>query len=349
MNMGRQADLNYAQRYSLAAYAAEHGKSAPIRWYNPPIPRKELAALMQLRDGPAIRDTALWLLLLLAAGAGGVYFWGSWWAVPFFLVYGVLYGSASDSRWHETGHRTAFKTKWLNDVVHHIACLMILREPLVWKWSHKKHHLDTHHAGRDPELAVPRPPNYLHLALNIFALRGSWLALKKLFLHAAGKLDAEEATYVPDGDQPSVIRTARIWLAIFAFVIGLCIYTGSILPAMLVGLPTLYGGFMTIFFGLTQHAGMAEDVDDHRLNTRTVYMNPVFRFLYWNMNYHLEHHMFPMVPYHALPKLHALVKPYTPPPYRNNWEAYREIFQTLPQQRRDTDFFADRSPQLPAG
>ena len=61
-------------------------------------------------------------------------------------------------------------------------------------------------------------------------------------------------------------------------------------------------------FGLTQHAGLAEDVLDHRLNSRTVYMNPVFRFLYWNMNYHVEHHMFPMVPYHALPALHAEMK-----------------------------------------
>ena len=34
-------------------------------------------------------------------------------------------------------------------------------------------------------------------------------------------------------------------------------------------------------------------------------MNPVLRFLYWNMNFHVEHHMFPMVPYHALPKLHV--------------------------------------------
>ena len=37
-------------------------------------------------------------------------------------------------------------------------------------------------------------------------------------------------------------------------------------------------------------------------------MNPVSRFLYWNMNYHVEHHMFPMVPYHALPQLHEEIK-----------------------------------------
>ena len=51
--------------------------------------------------------------------------------------------------------------------------------------------------------------------------------------------------------------------------------------------------------GLLQHGGLADNVTDHRLNSRTVYMNPVSRFIYWNMNYHVEHHMFPMVPYHA--------------------------------------------------
>ena len=57
-------------------------------------------------------------------------------------------------------------------------------------------------------------------------------------------------------------------------MIAACFYARTILPAMYVGLPTFYGGWLTIFFGLTQHAGLAEDVLDHRLNTRTVYMNP---------------------------------------------------------------------------
>ena len=56
-----------------------------------------------------------------------------------------------------------------------------------------------------------------------------------------------------------------------------------------------------VMTGLLQHIGLADNVIDHRLNTRTVYMNPITRFIYWNMNYHVEHHMFPMVPYHALP------------------------------------------------
>jgi fatty acid desaturase len=116
---------------------------------------------------------------------------------------------------------------------------------------------------------------------------------------------------------------------------------------MFIGLPSFYGAWMYLMFGLTQHAGLAEDVLDHRLNSRTVYMNPVFRFIYWNMNYHVEHHMFPMVPYHAVPKLHEEMKAFCPAPYKSTLDAYREIIPTLLKQRKDPTFFVQRT--LPAG
>jgi fatty acid desaturase len=71
-------------------------------------------------------------------------------------------------------------------------------------------------------------------------------------------------------------------------------------------------------------------------------MNPVFRFLYWNMNYHVEHHMFPMVPFHALPALHEEVKEHCPPPYPSTIAAYREIIPTLVRQRHDPSYFVQR-------
>ena len=90
--------------------------------------------------------------------------------------------------------------------------------------------------------------------------------------------------------------------------------------------------------GLLQHGGLAENVVDHRLNSRTVFMNPVSRFVYWNMNYHIEHHMFPMVPYHALPELHALIKDDlpAPTPYRSG---YREMWPAWMRQLQNEDYF----------
>jgi MocE subfamily Rieske [2Fe-2S] domain protein len=102
---------------------------------------------------------------------------------------------------------------------------------------------------------------------------------------------------------------------------------------------------MTIY-GLTQHAGLAENVLDHRLNCRTVRMSLVNRFLYWNMNYHVEHHMFPLVPYHALPRLHEVVKDDLPEPYPSLLAAWREIIPCLLKQARDPAYCVKR--RIPA-
>ena len=94
-------------------------------------------------------------------------------------------------------------------------------------------------------------------------------------------------------------------------------------------------------------SGMATSEDGQQrsysnLNTRTVYMNPVSRFIYWNMNYHVEHHMFPMVPYHALPKLHEMIKHDLPEPNPSIWHAYREVWPVLLRQLRNEDCFLKR-------
>ena len=331
--------------YSLVGRDAEQALEkglAAAQWYSCPIPRKELKELMKRTDGPAIRDTLIWFAALAVTGGLGAYFWGTWWAAPFFFLYGPLYGSASDSRWHECGHGTAFRTRWMNDAVYHVACFMILREPTVWRWSHTRHHTDTVIVGRDPEIAAPRPVNLAAILLNFFAIRNTVTGLRKLALHATGVLTAEEQTFIPQMEQWKVFGIARLYLALLGLVILACIWSSSLLPAMLAGLPTLYGGWLSHFFGLTQHAGLAEDVLDHRLNTRTVYMNPVFRFMYWNMNYHVEHHMFPMVPYHALPRLHEAIRHDCAPPYKSCWQAYREIIPALWRQARDPAFHVRR-------
>ena len=319
---------------------------ASAKWHTSPVGRKELKELMQRSDGPALRDTLLWFALLLASGAAGYALWGSWLAIIPFAIYGVLYGSASDSRWHECGHGTAFRTRWMNDVVYNIACFMIFREPTVWRWSHARHHTDTIIVGRDPEIAATRPPNLFGILMNVFALKSTAKALSALFRHACGRLDGEEASFIPEKERAKVFLIARIWLALLALVAVACVATQSVLPAMFVGLPTLYGGWLALVFGLTQHAGLDEDVLDHRLNSRTVMMNPVLRFIYWNMNYHIEHHMFPLVPYHALPRLHELVKADCPPVYPSLIAAYKEIIPALLRQARDPTYFVKR--QLPA-
>jgi fatty acid desaturase len=321
--------------------AAEQGLVA-AEWYHTDVPRKRMKQLMRREDGPAIRDTVIWGALLVGFGFGGYWFWGSWACVPFFLCYGVLYGSASDSRWHETGHGTAFKTQWLNDVVYQVASFMNMKEATFWRWSHARHHTDTIIVGRDREIAAMRPPDVLRLAINLTGIREAIRIVASVGRHAAGRLTAEEVTFIPETERWRVFREARVWVAIYLAVIAIAIYLGSWLPLMYIGLPTLYGFWLGYLFGVSQHAGLAENVLDHRLNSRTIYMNPVFRYLYWNMNYHVEHHMFPMVPYHSLPQLHAELLHDMPAPYTSLLAAYREILPTLWRQLRHPEYYIRR-------
>jgi MocE subfamily Rieske [2Fe-2S] domain protein len=320
---------------------------AEATWYTSPVPKEKMRELLQRRDGPAMRDTLIWFGLLIASGVLGGRLWlaGSWWAVVPFLIYGVIYGSTSDSRWHETGHGTAFKTDWMNNALYEVASFMVMREATPWRWSHTRHHSDTIIVGRDPEIAVPRPPNLWALFGNFFSLLTYPKYFGHVMLHCAGRLTAEEKTYIPESEYGKVVVRARIYLLIYAGVIGLAIRTGSLLPLMFIGLPNLYGAWLTPIYGNTQHAGLAENVLDHRLNCRTVYMNVINRYLYWNMNYHVEHHMFPLVPYHNLPRLHEIVKPDMPKPYAGLFEAWGELLPAILRQVKDPAYHVKR--QLP--
>jgi Na+-transporting NADH:ubiquinone oxidoreductase subunit F len=106
------------RRYSLVGentiLALQKGL-AEATWYTSPVPKEQMRELLERRDGPAIRDTIIWFAVLIGAGVSGYALWkaGSWWAAIPFMIYGIIYASSSDSRWHEAGHGTAFKTDWM--------------------------------------------------------------------------------------------------------------------------------------------------------------------------------------------------------------------------------------------
>ena len=337
-------------RYSLVGpeggYAVSAGLAGGSDWFRSEIPRKRMKELMQRSDYRAVRDTVIWLGAMGVMGTLGVVFWG-WLSVPCFAIYGVLYGSSSDSRWHECGHGTAFRSTWMDNAVYQVASFMNMKEPTVWRWSHARHHTDTLILGRDREIAVMRPARLARILANLFGLVDVPEAFRDIGLHALGRLRPDETAIVPESERAKVFRTARVWLAIYGATIAACFITGSVIPVVLVGGPRVYGAFMAVIYGITQHAGMGENVLDHRLNTRTVRMNPVNRFLYWNMNYHIEHHMFPMVPYHRLPQLHAEIAHDLPAPYPSLWAAYKEIVPAVFRQLKDPSYYVRR--ELPAG
>ena len=99
-----------------------------------------------------------------------------------------------------------------------------------------------------------------------------------------------------------------------------------------------YGGWLFFLCNNTQHAGLQGKVSDFRLNTRTVILNPFVRFLYWHMNYHIEHHMYVAVPCYHLGRLHKLIENDLPSCPRGLIEAWRQIIAIQKRQEVDPEY-----------
>lgn len=328
------ASRDYSLTGAQAAEAERRGL-ANGEWFQANIDPARLRQLMVRTNGRAGFDTALWVACIAVTAALAWNLRNTWWAVPVFMSYGALVGGSSDARWHECGHGTAFKTGWLNDLVYYPASFMIAREATYWRWSHFRHHTDTIIVGRDPEIIFARPPSFRQVALTFSNVVGGPTLMLGAVRHATVGLSDVALQIVPERDQRRVVWEARAYVVIWLGVIALSLATWSPWPVLFVGGPTIYGAWLMVFFGITQHAGLREDVLDHRHSTRTVYMNPIFRFLYLNMNYHVEHHMFPAVPYRALPQLHAEIADQLPEAMSSTAAAYREIFRAIGAQRNN--------------
>jgi fatty acid desaturase len=312
-------------------------------WFSAKVDRKRMKQLMQRSDAAGFKHFGLWLVLLVGSLVGVVVTWRSWASIPFLAVYGLMY-AMSDHHAHELSHGTPFKNRQINEVLYHLNAFMTLHEGYYWRWSHTRHHTDTLMVGRDPEIAVMRPPKVWRLFLDFVNLPAGLTQIRNLVaISVSGKVIGDGAHFVPPSEVGKVVRNSRVFVAIFVSVVAATVASQSWLPLVLVVTPRFWGGFMAQAFNVTQHAGLPENVRDHRLSCRTVIMNPVFRFLYMNMNFHVEHHMFPMVPFHALSDLHNEIADQCAPASPSVIAAWREFMPAVLAQRADPTFAILRS------
>ena len=315
-------------------------------WYRPEIDRKELRRLMRRSDARGLARVGG--LLALTAATGGVAYLsiGSWWAVPAFLLYGTIF-AFSEAAQHEISHGTAFRSRWLNETALFIVCFMSWREPLYSRYRHARHHTFTSMLGGDVEGEAVRPKSPVFLATEgLLRLRHGWVNLGAMLRHSFGVISETDRAMVPEPEHSRMCWNARALVAAYGAIFIWAIAAASWLPLLFLFLPRCYGTWLHDLCSRTQHAGLALDVKDHRLTTRTVLMGPVLRYLYWNMNYHIEHHVFPNVPFHALPTLHERVKDQLPAPSVGLRGAWREMMAVFLRQRRLPDYHL--TPALPS-
>lgn len=201
---------------------------------------------------------------------------------------------------HETVHRTAFASLWLNGIVAHVAGFIVVLPPAWFRAFHLAHHRHTQIPGEDPELDDKRVDTWPRYLWHVSGLKYWTSALGGLATHALGNVPER---YVAPGLGPRVIVEARWFVAGYALLAAGSVLLGTDALLRYWILPVLLAQPVLRLYLLAEH-GLCPFIGDPFSNTRTTFTTRFVRFLAWNMPYHTEHHAFMGVPFHALPAVH---------------------------------------------
>jgi len=335
-------------------------KTLRVKWYRSPVDHKRLRALSIRTDkqgwkqagghtllyvGLASLTTVLWFQQAWAA------FWIALWCVGFVSTF--FKGTAA----HELGHGTVFRTKFLNSFFLHAVCLISWWDPYDYAASHTYHHRYTTHREADRENVLPLSPSFHPwllfqlLTLSLFLKparnfsKGGFLWTVYLTARTAvGKpsghteLPSQEWLAALHKDQPDSfklsIRWSRVLLIFHASILLLSVATGWWVLPLVITLPSYIANIGSYILGTTQHCGLMQNNTDFRKNTRSITLHPFLRFLYWHMNWHIEHHMYAGVPCYNLKALAKELEPNLPTP-RSLLGAWIEMRETWKRQQID--------------
>lgn len=346
-------------------------KNLRVNWYRIPLDRENLRELTLRSNYQGWMQAGGHFAVFLITGMLTYTFWSLevWWA--FFIVlfcHGTVSSFFTGTAPHELGHGTVFHSKILNKVFLYLFSLIGWWNPFDYSMSHTYHHRYTMHPEADRENLSPLEPsinlilliqlfsiNLFSRAGRIFGKGGLFSTIYLTFLTAMGKTGSKDipsqewlqSLYV---DQPDEHHKSIMWSRFLLFSHGslLIIALASnlwVLP-LIITFPIFIASWASYFTGMTQHCGLKDNDSDFRKSTRTITINPVLEFLYWHMNWHIEHHMYASVPCYNLRKLNKLVADDMPQP-RTLIVAWKEMRQIWRKQEQDQNYqFDTKVPDL---
>lgn len=316
-----------------------------IKWYRSPVDREEMAILNQRSDLRGALQTG-GFLALLAANAGLAAWSATHWPWPLTVALVFWHGTCWQfliNGFHELVHRSVFRTRWLNELFVRVFGFLGWYNHHFFRASHEAHHKYTLHEPDDLEVVLPvRMTLGGYLARAIVDVPGFLHMLRGQVRRALGDSNPDRDRWTaalfpaddPDGRR-RLVGWARILLAGHGLVAAVSLATGWWIVPVLLSLPAAYGRWLHLLLNETQHIGLAKETPDFRLCCRTILLNPFLRFLYWNMNYHTEHHMYAAVPCYHLGRLHRAIAHDLPPCPRGIVATWRQIAPVLRRQRID--------------
>jgi fatty acid desaturase len=265
---------------------------------------------------------------------------------------------------HELSHKTPFRTQAFNDFFLDLYAFLSWFDPVGYRASHVRHHQVTVHEEEDGEVVLPQGLSwhgvkfiFKELTINpskVFAtLRNFVAAARGNVTDRDGFFKAWWLRRVIPESNPALRQEHRRWARIVLFghlaLAILFVLTGHWFLIVIVTFGCQYCEWLVLLCAAPQHVGLAPNSSDFRLCTRTYTCGWLPGFLYWNMQYHLEHHMYPAVPFYNLPRLRRAIESDLPPATHGLWATWRELWPIMKRQREDKTYIFVPALPSPAG
>jgi fatty acid desaturase len=234
-------------------------------------------------------DLLLWITLALSANA-----LHRWWG---YAIAALIIGAASMHDLLVQGHEGTHELISHNHAVNELASWLCFALFGMSAIAHKDFHADHHrypHTERDPEYrlfdrVVRGVPGWAYLIIPAAAQLGVNSYPFRMKDHEGDRL---RATVELTGS--IVLHGLILWV------------TGPRNYLLFVAAPMATGLYLvTVARSICEHHHVASG--DDWTNARSVVTNPLTEFAWSNVNYHLEHHLYPQVPFHKLPALRRLL------------------------------------------
>ena len=263
-----------------------------------PLTAKELAGFSRKTDVPGMLRLTTHLMVLLVSGTVIMTSDTGIVIALALLAHGVVLIFLF-APLHESIHRSAFRSRWLNRLAGWLGGAVLILPPRYFGHFHMAHHRHTQDPLRDPELLTAKPTNWRGYLWLLSGLEYWYRALGGLLRRASGTVPAD---YVPERQRDRVVVESRVFLGgyVAAAVLSVGFQVDWLLWLWVY--PALLGQPFLRAYLLAEHWGCPASPDMWR-NTRSTISNPLVRFFAWNMPYHAEHHAHASVPFHALPAL----------------------------------------------
>lgn len=197
---------------------------------------------------------------------------------------------------HEAAHGLLFKGRIVNGLAVFLCGLPILLPATAFRTNHTGHHARRSSNSDPDEVAFPRLEKLrsrFTYCLAFLAKASAFITILPVSSIARSKGKARLQT-TAEYALFAAFFTALFWFSPFAIVWKLWL------------LPLLVAAILTQMRAIAEHGATTRG--DVFTATRTVVSNRFVSFMMGNINYHLEHHLFPAVPWYNLPKVHELLQ-----------------------------------------